>query len=181
MKRMAIIVCLVVFFPAIPVWAQTKTVQPGPEYNVLNAWTGDWAIQGEAKDTESGPAYKVYWTLKGQRILGGFFLEVHHRQEGAGVVVNGLEVTGYDPIEKTCTTHVYNDDGSLIISKSIFISERTVVENGMSYFPDGNVYKWRTTWNFGPDWKSLSVKQENDKDGTWWTSFEAKGVRNPEK
>jgi hypothetical protein len=127
MKRIAIAVCLVVLASAVVSKVQTSTVQSGPEYKILDAWTGDWIIQEEAKDTPAEPAYRVDWTLKGQRILGGFFLEVHHRLEFLGTVQNGLEVTGYDPIEKTCTTHVYYDNGSLIISKWTFISERTSV------------------------------------------------------
>jgi hypothetical protein len=181
MKRLALAVCLVILVSAVTVRAQSNTVQPGPEYNVLNAWTGDWNVQGEAKDTESGPAYKVYWTLKGQRILGGFFLEIHHIWKAQGTVQTGLEVTGYDPTKRACMTHIYYDDGSWIISTPTFIDERTCIENGSTYFPDGKVKKWRYTWNFGPDSKSLEVKGEDDRDGTWWTSFEGKGVRGPEK
>jgi hypothetical protein len=161
--------------------AQSGTVQSGQEYNVLNAWAGDWIIQGEAKDTPSGPAYKFDWTLKGQRILGGFFLQLHHMWKAQGTVQNGLEVTGYDPDMKTCFTHGHNDDGSWMISTSAFVHERTCIETGSTYFPNGKLLKWRNTWNFGPDWKSFSVKSENDENGTWRTQFEAKGGRGPEK
>jgi len=181
MKRIIIAVCLIFLASAVTVQAQTKTVQPGPEYNVLNAWAGDWVIQGEAKDTESGPAYKVYWTLKGQRILGGFFLQIHHMWKAQGIIQNGLEITGYDPVKKTCSTYVYSDDGSLTLSTPAFIDERNCRETGAVYYPNGRVQHYRNTWTFSPDGKSLSVKGENETDGKWWPQFEAKGDRSPDK
>jgi hypothetical protein len=181
MRSVATSICLVILVSGVAVRAQTSTVQPGPEYKILDAWAGDWAIQGEAKDMPSGSACKVYWTLKGQRILGGFFLQIHTMWKAQGTVQNGLVVTGYDPTKKTCFTHGHNDDGSWMVSTAAFINERTCIETGSSYFPDGRVQHYRNTWNFSPDWKSLSVKGENEKDGTWWTAFEAKGVRDQDK
>jgi hypothetical protein len=181
MKRIARVVCLVILASAVIARAQSSTIQPGRDYNVLNAWAGDWIIQGEAKDMPSGSAHKVYWTLKGQRILGGFFLQIHTMRKAQGAIQNGLVVTGYDPAKKTCTTHGYNDDGSWLISTPTFINERTCTENGSTYLPDGKVQRWRNTWNFSADRKSLWVKGENEKDGTWRTSFEGKGVRGLEK
>jgi len=181
MKRIALAVCLVISVSAATARAQSNTTQPSPEYNVLNVWAGNWVVQGKAKDAESGPAYKVYWTLKGQRILGGFFLQIHTMVKAQGIVQNGLVVTGYDPAQKTCTTHGYNDDGSWMTSTAAFIYERTCIETGSTYLPTGKVLKWRNTWSFSADGKSLSVKVESEKDGRWWTSFEGKAVRGPEK
>jgi hypothetical protein len=158
-------------------WAQTSVAQSGPEYKILDAWAGNWVIQGKAKDTPSGPGYKFDWTLKGRRILGGFFIEIHTMWKAQGSVQNGLVVTGYDPSKKICFTHGHNDDGSWMISTSAFSNERTCIETGSSYSPDGRVRHYRNTWIFSPDGKSFSVKGENGKDGTWWTMFEAKGVR----
>ncbi len=160
---------------------QSITFQAGPEYDILDAWAGDWVIQGEIRDTPSAPGYTFDWTLKGQRILGGFFLHIRHTWKAKGAVQNGLELTGYDPGKKTCFTHGHNDDGSWMISTTAFIDERTGLETGSTYLPNGKVLKWRNTWSFSPDGKSFSVKSENDESGTWWTRFEAKGVRGPEK
>lgn len=160
---------------------QSDTVRPGSEYDILNAWAGDWAIQGEAKDTPSGPKYKFDWTLNGQRILGGFFLQIHTMWKAQGTVQKGLVVTGYDPGKKTCFTHGHNDDGSWMISTAAFINERTCIENGSTYLPIGKVLKWRNTWNFSPDRTSFSVKSESDENGAWWTRFEAQGVRGRQK
>jgi Protein of unknown function (DUF1579) len=177
MKRFAIVISVVVLVFATTISAQTTAPQAGPEYNVLDAWAGEWNIQAEVKDSPSGPAHRVDWTLKGKRILGGFFLEVRHISIIEGTVQNGLEVTGYDPTKKACITHIFFDDGSWVISTPTFINDRTCIEIGTEYFPDGKVVKWRNTWNFSPDWMSLSVKGEDEKDGTWWTSMEGEGIR----
>lgn len=77
---------------SIAIQAQTSAPQAGPEYRILDAWAGDWIIQGEVKEGPSGPAYKVDWTLKGQRILGGFFLQIYHMWKAQGAVQNGTEL-----------------------------------------------------------------------------------------
>jgi hypothetical protein len=177
MKRIVFVVSVAVLVFSVAVKAQTSVPQPGPEYKILDAWAGEWTIQVEVKDSPSGPAYKVDWTLKGQRILGGFCLQVHHTWRAKGAVQNGLEVTGYDPTKKACMTHVFYDDGSWINSTPTFINERTCIETGTENFPDGIVKKLRVTWEFSPDFMSLSVKEEDEKDGTWWTSMAGKGIR----
>jgi len=181
MKRIVFVVSVAVLVFAVAVQAQTSAAQPGPEYKILDAWTGDWIIQGEAKDSSSGPLHKFDWTLKGRRILGGFFLEIHQVWKAQGNVQNGVEITGFDPTKKTCMTHIFFDDGSWIISTQTLINERTRIENGTTYYPDGKFMKWRCTWDFSSDWMSLSVKGEVEADGKWWTSFEAKGVKTQAK
>ncbi len=181
MKSAAASICLVMLVSGAAIQAQTNTVRPGPEYDVLNAWAGDWVIQGETTATPSAPSYKFDWTLKGERILGGFFLQIHSMWKIQGTIQNGLVVTGYDPAKKTCATHGFNDDGSWLVSTSTFISEKTCIENGSTYSPDGEVLRWRNTWNFSADGKSFSVRMESEKDGIWRILHEAKGVRVSEK
>jgi hypothetical protein len=181
MKRIVTAISLLVLVSGVTARAQTKSAQPSPEYRVLDAWTGSWLLLGEARDTPSGPVYKSEWSYTGQRILGGFFLEVHHREKFKGTVEEFLELMGYDPPKKACISHVYGDSGRWEISSLTFINERTCVENGTTYYPDGRTKQWRFTWTFGPDGKSVSVKEEDDKDGTWWTAYEGKGVKSPGK
>jgi hypothetical protein len=42
---------------------QTESPKAGSEYNVLDAWSGIWNVQGEASDSISAPYYHVDWTL----------------------------------------------------------------------------------------------------------------------
>lgn len=181
MKRILIVACLAGLMSTIFVRAQKNTDKPGPEYNVLDAWTGNWTVLGQARDTPSGAAYKSEWTFTGRRILGGFFLEVRHREKYKGRVEEFLEITTYDPLKKACVSHVYHDNGSWEVSGPAFVDERTCIDNGKTYYPDGRVKKWRFTWTFSADGKSVSVKEEDEQDGKWWTAYEGQGVKSPVK
>jgi len=55
---------------------QTESPKAGSEYNVLDAWSGIWNVQGEARDSISAPYHLVDWTFTGQRILNGYALEI---------------------------------------------------------------------------------------------------------
>lgn len=153
----------------------------GPEYYVLDAWAGIWNIQGEARDSISGPWYHVDWTLNGKRILNGFALEISHKWETKSFTQSGLEVTGYDPIKKICITHIFYSDGSWLNSTPLFTGKRTCIENGVTYYPNGKVDIWRNTWNFSEDWTSLKVISESMKDNIWWKAFEGDGIKTHEK
>lgn len=160
------------------VFGQTDSQKAGPEYSVLDAFSGTWNIQVEARDSISGPSYHVHWTLEGKRILNGYAIEILHQWKTKDFTQNGAEITGYDPIKKICTTHIFYDDGSWLNSTPIFTGKRTCVENGETYYPNGKVDIWRCTWNFSDDWMSLVVTCENLKDNNWWKSFEGKGTKN---
>ena len=43
---------------------QTESPKAGSEYNVLDAFSGIWNVQGEARDSISAPYYHVDWTLQ---------------------------------------------------------------------------------------------------------------------
>jgi hypothetical protein len=163
------------------VFGQSESQKAGSEYNVLDAWAGTWNVQGEARDSITGPSYQVDWTLKGKRILNGFALEISHQWKAKNFTQKGIEVTGYDPIKKSCMTHIFYDDGSWLNSTPTFIDKRTCMENGVTYYPNGRVDIWRYTWNFSDDWMSFAVKGESLKDNIWWKSFEGKGIKNNTK
>jgi hypothetical protein len=181
MKRFFSIITLLIMICFMNVFGQTDSQKAGPEYNVLDAWSGTWNIQVEERDSISEPYYQVNWTLKGQRILNGYALEILHQWKTKDFTQNGVEVTGYDPIKKTCMTYIFYDDGSWLNSAPTFIDKRTCIENGTTYYPNGKVDIWRCTWNFSDDWMSLVVKGENLKDNIWWKAFEGKGTKNNKK
>ena len=160
---------------------QTESLKAGTEYNVLDAWAGTWNVQGEARDSMSGPYYQVDWTLTGKRILNGFALEISHQWKAKNFTQNGFEITGYDPIKKSCMTHIFYDDGSWLNSTPTFTDKRTCIENGATYYPNGRVDIWRYTWNFSEDWMSFAVIGENLKDNVWWKAFEGKGTKSNKK
>ena len=176
MKRIIFGVCVALLVSCIAVQAQTSGPQPSPEHKKLEVWAGNWTIQGEGKDSPSGSTYKFDWTMQGRWLPGGFFLEVYGSLKYPDGEDRWLEILGYDPVKKTYVGYVFNYNGTSFIY-TMTLSDRTCFENGTSYSPDGKGTKWRQTWNFAPDLMSVTGKREIEKDGTWWTEFEAKGVK----
>jgi hypothetical protein len=171
MKRIVLGVCVAVLVFSVAAQAQVAG-QPGPEHKKLEVWAGTWTLEGEGRDSPSGPTYKFDWTMQGNWLPGGFFLEIR----GSIKYANGeedrwLEVLGYDPVKKTHVGYVFGYSGDF--------------ETYAFTFKDGTLFEkgegWRHEWHFSLDWMSVSGKSEHETDGKWWTSFEAKGVRSPAK
>jgi len=160
---------------------QTESPKAGSEYNVLDAWSGNWNIQGEERDSISAPYYHVDWTLTGKRILNGYALEILHQWKTKDFTQNGVEITGCDPIKKIFMCHIFYDDGSWLNSTFTFTDKRTCLENGAIYYPNGIVVSIRNTINFSEDLMSFVAKGENLTDNTWWKAFEGKGTKNIKK
>jgi len=167
MKRTVFGVCIVVFVFSIAGQAQVPSL-PGPEQKKLEVWAGNWTIQGEARNSPSGPTYKVDdWTLQGSWLPGGFFLLIHGLFKSPDGESRWLEVLGYDPVKMTHVGYVFYDNGNSEIYTMTF-RDRTVLERGQD---------WRHEWNFSPDGISVTGKGEREQDGKWWTFFEARGVK----
>ena len=49
---------------------QSSNPTPPPVIKKWDVWVGDWALSGTAKDTPTGPEYKVNWSLHEATILG---------------------------------------------------------------------------------------------------------------
>jgi hypothetical protein len=180
MRRIVFAINVVVLVFAVAVQAQTSASQLGQEYKKLETWAGNWTFQGDAKDSPFGPTYKFDWTWQGRLMPGGFFLEIHGAWKGPSSKDHYLEILGYDVSKKAYMGYVFHNSGTLEIYTSTF-DDRSCVENGTDQSPEGKTTKWRHLWKFSPDWMSVSGKCEVETDGTWWTSFEVKGVKSQEK
>jgi hypothetical protein len=182
MKTFCLIKMIVLFLLLSTGGMQAQTAQKefpkvGSEYNVLDAWSGIWSVQGEARDSMSAPWYHVDWTLTGKRILNGYALEILHLWKTKDFAQNGVEITGYDPVKKICMTHIFYDDGTWFNSTPTFTDKRTCIEDGATYYPNGKVEISRWTWSYSDDWMSFVVIGENLRDNNWWKAFEGKGSK----
>jgi len=176
MKRIVFVVSVAVLILSVAVQAQTPGPQPGSEQKKLEVWAGTWTIQVEAKDSPSGPTYRFDATMQGRWLPGGFFLEIHGTQKDQNGEDHWLEILGYDPIKKAYFGYVFYYSGTWGFYTLTF-DDRSCLESGTFYSPDGKAIKFRHMWNFTPDWMSVSGTEEVERDGKWWTSFEAKGVK----
>ena len=156
---------------------QTASPKAGSEYNVLDALSGIWTIQGEARDSVNAPYYHLIWTLNGRRILNGYAIEILREWHASTYTQKGVEITGYDPVKKTFMCHIFYDDGTWWNSTFTFPDKRNIIENGANYYPNGRENIMRVTWNFGEDFMSQKVKGEILKNNHWYTLFELIGTR----
>lgn len=177
MKLISIIVCLSTLICFSEFYGQTDSTVAGPEYNILNVFTGRWDIQLKARDSLGGEWYNVDWTLTGKRILKGYCLENTQVWKDKHGVFNGIEIDSYDPLKKIWIAHIVYDDGSWLNSTPTFIDSVTCIENGTTNYPNGRVEMWRDTWNFSSDLMLATVKCEDSTDHNWWVTFEGKGIR----
>ena len=176
MKRIALlssvlIICLVTLFQA-----QTAVPKPAPELRQEEVWVGDFTLSGTAKDTPTGPEYKLEWHMHSHWILGGFFLETDSTTKGNGVETQMLEIGSYDPIKKTHVLSGFGSDGTTWVLTATFDHE-TSVEIGTTTAPDGTLTNFRNTFVFSSDGMAVSGTEESEQNGVRWTSFKVKGTK----
>lgn len=155
---------------------QASSPTPAPELKKWDAWIGDWKLSGTAKDTPTGPEYKVQWYLHEHWILGGFFLQVDQIWKGNGQELQAMEIISYDPIKKTHAVAGFSGDGWTWALTATF-NKTTTTEEGIARGPDGATVTSRTDWEFSSDGKVLSGTQQSEQNGIRWTAFTVKGTR----
>lgn len=157
----------------VSVQAQTPAPKPGPEHKKLAVFAGDWKYTGTAQTTPLGPGGKFVGTQKGRMILNGFFLECRWKDKGdfgdeKGVVTEGVELYGYDSVNKNYTVVVRESNGasstgSMTVDGNVWRYTATRTES------DGKVYQFRNLWAVSDDGKRWTLKTELSSDGTSWT------------
>jgi hypothetical protein len=173
MKSIAVALVALLFALA----SQVQAPKPAPELKAMEPWIGNWTIEAQAKDAPSEPEYKLTWTLQCRWILGGFFLESRHTQKSPRGETTFLEIYGYDPIRKDYISRGFASNGSTFTATGTFKDEVTVITAPFVSAEGKSIMKYRNTFTLSPDRMSLSLKGEQEKDGTWWTSMTGKGVK----
>lgn len=156
--------------------AQAQSFSPNrpSELQKWDEWAGDWSLSGTAKDTPTGPEYKVNWHLHEHWILDGFFMRVDQTWKGNGQELHSLEILSFDPVRKIHTVSGFSSDGSTWSLTASF-EGATLVENGESRGPGGEITHCRTTWIFSDDRMALSGAQECERNGARWTAIDVRG------
>jgi Protein of unknown function (DUF1579) len=155
---------------------QPSSPTPPPELKKWDVWIGDWKLSGTAKDTPTGPEYKVEWDLHEHRILGGFFVQVDQIWQGNGQELHAMEILSYDPVKKVHTVSGFSGDGWTWSLTAIFDKAKTT-EEGIATGPDGAIVTSRIDWVFSSDGKTLSGTQQSEQSGVRWTAFTVKGTK----
>ena len=169
MQRINILLFLLVLCSATAMQAQTPAPKPDPELQKLHVWVGHWTSEMELKAGPWGPGGKITGEYTGQMILGGFFYQGRWTQKGALGEGRGLEIEGYDPVNKNFVSSWYESDGSTF-SGVLTVSKNTYAWAGKLVLA-GKPYQVKDTFVLAPDLMSATVQSEVSVDGKTWTPF----------
>ena len=155
---------------------ESSSPTPPPELKKWDVWIGDWKLSGTAKDTPTGPEYKVTWYLHEHWILGGFFVQVDQTWKANAHELHSMEILSYDPVKKIHTVSGFSDDGWTWSLTATF-DKTTTAEQGVTTGPDGAIVTSRIEWEFSSDGKALSGTHQSEQNGVRWTAFTVKGTK----
>jgi hypothetical protein len=158
--------------------AQPPSPKPAAETKKLATWSGEWTYEGESKESPLGPAGNFSGKVTCRMTLGGFFLDCRWEEKGPTGQIRGVEIDGFDSVNKVYSTHSFSSDGGMG-SGSI-----TIKGNTWTFLVDvvqaGKQLKARSTAEFSPDGMNFTGKSEISSDGKTWTLLgESKGTKTP--
>ena len=170
------VVVMLLMFVVVSAAGQSSTPKPAPELKKWDTSVGDWSTTGSAKDTPTGPEYKVEWYTHCHWILSGFFLEWDTTWKGKGQEMKWLEIGSYDPIKKIHTISGFDSTG-MTWANTVTFDKETSVESYTVPGPDGKVIACRNTWVMSSDGMSTSGTGECEENGARWTAFKVEGTK----
>jgi hypothetical protein len=147
--------------------AQTQAPKPDPAISKLQAFIGHWTYEGADKAGPLGPGGKITGAQNGHMILGGFFLELRWKEKGPSGEMQGLEIDGYNPVNKRFTYNVYLDRGG--VESGVFTFSGNTWSWSGKNISAGKEYLTRGTGTIGAD--SITEKAEISADGKTWMPF----------
>jgi hypothetical protein len=169
MKRTIALLFLLAFCPATTMQAQAQAPKPDPALKKLSVLVGHWTYDGESKPGPLGPGGKLTGDWTAQMILGGFFLQARSTEKGPAGEGRGLEIDGYDPVNKNLSSHYYADDGSTF-SGVITVSGNTYTWAG-KFVVAGKQYQFKGPFVLAADSANGTYKTEISADGKTWVPF----------
>ena len=166
MRRITILLFLSVFCFTTAMQAQAPAPKPDPEVKKLHADVGHWTYEGEAKPGPGCPGGKFTGEFDGQMILGGFFFQGRWTEKGPAGETRGLEIDGYDPVNRNFSSEMYFEGGGR------FSGVLTITGNTWTYagklVTAGKQYQYKTSFVASPDLASGTYKDEISPDGKTW-------------
>jgi len=164
------------FATAMLAQAPAQAPKPDPALKKLAVLVGHWTYEGEYNAGPLGPGGKITGEYTGQMILGGFFFRGQSTEKGTMGETRSLEIDGYDPLNKSIASSVYQDDESTF-SGVVTVTGDTVTWAG-KYAVVGKQYLLKEPLILAPDLMSGTAKAEISVDGnTWLPFFEAQYAR----
>lgn len=144
--------------------------QPTAEHEWLTKFVGSWATDMEAMMSPDEPPMKCEGTMN-SRSLGGFWVMNEMKGEMAGVAMTGVQTIGYDPKKQkyvgtwvdSMSTHLWRYEGEVDESGK----KLTLLADGPNFMGDGEMAKFRDTYEFVSEDEILATSSMLDPDGEW--------------
>jgi hypothetical protein len=167
MKRMVTAVGLTIFLFVVSAAAQSQAPKPGPEQKKLHVWNGDWTYEGEVMASPLGPAGKFTGKQTAKMILGGLVQEWRYEENHSGVLVHGVQITAYDPVNKNYVSNTYGSDGWMQIGTGT--ANGSVWDWSFTLTYGSKQYKMRAKDVLSADLMSDTYTGDISTDGKTWT------------
>jgi hypothetical protein len=130
--------------------------QRGPRHDALDAWIGRWINEGNLINEDGSPGPRITTSDVYEWAPGGFFV-VHSAYGRIGEFgVGGVEIVGYDETSGDYTSHFYDSQGNVTVSR--------LVASGDTWTYRGDTT--RATVEFSDDHRVQTVLHERSDDGT---------------
>ncbi len=159
--------------------AQVAGAKPGPKYEKLKVWEGDWTYEGVQHTTLLGPAGKFKGRMTNRLILNGFALESDWSEDGT-VIAAGKELHCYDPAKDQYVTYSCDNFGIVSVIIDTF-QGNTVTGRGTQTDAKGTASIIRASCVFqaGGDEFTSKLELSLDEGKTWipWYELTAKKVK----
>lgn len=141
--------------------------KPGPELKKLDAFAGNWTLDGDMKPGAMGPGGKMTETQKCEWMDGAFFLVCHADFKSSMGDGTGLSVMGYSNETKAYTYREFNSWGEFDDSRG------SLDDDTWTWTSDekmgGATMKGRFTMKMTSA-TSYNFTFEMSPDGTKWTT-----------
>ena len=144
----------------------TQSPKPDPELKKLAVYVGQWRYEGESKPGPLGPPGKIVGEATSEMILRGFFLDWRWKEQANGAETRGLEILGYDPINKSYASTAYMDNGSSSSGAYVFSGNTSNYSGKLAV--GGKLYLLRYTETFAADLMSFVQRAEVSVDAKAW-------------
>jgi len=176
MKDAFILVVVSIVFLACtgPATAQEIKLIPElkPYEHILGTWKGEW----EVRENPRSPWFEASSSVNIRS--GGFFVEIRGTVDlGDGEVTSWIDIIGFDPIQRGCVSSSFTSAGGRSVGTSQGWDGTTLTVNFTRFTPDRKVQVRRRTWEYSPDFKSVTLTCEVFTDGKWRVAVSGKSTK----
>jgi ketosteroid isomerase-like protein len=169
MKKSTVVLGLILAGIPAPLPIQAANSAPGPEYQKMSIYFGEWDLVIDNQKTPMGPGGRWVGQAKVRPIMGGYGMEWISKGIGPNGPSEYTELDSYDPVTKKYNWTGYDSSGnservSYVIEGDKVTYEGIGVDNGVQF-------KIRGTTTFAPDRSKATEEREYSTDGKVWKPY----------